>query len=70
MVRMFSLSVCLSPSRKISLSSIPFSLIFGSLPRETRLRPAFRPKGTVTAGNASGINDGAAAVLLMSEEKA
>ena len=30
------------------------------------LRPAFRPDGTVTAGNASGINDGAAAVVVMS----
>ena len=29
-----------------------------------RLRPAFRKDGTVTAGNASGINDGAAAVVL------
>ncbi|MFN2292233.1 MAG: thiolase family protein [Anaerolineae bacterium] len=35
-----------------------------------RLRPAFRAGGTVTAGNASGINDGAAAVLLMSAERA
>ena len=35
-----------------------------------RLRPAFRKDGTVTAGNSSGLNDGAAAVLLMSEEKA
>jgi 3-oxoadipyl-CoA thiolase len=35
-----------------------------------KLRPAFRSNGTVTAGNASGINDGAAALLLMSEEKA
>jgi 3-oxoadipyl-CoA thiolase len=35
-----------------------------------RLRPAFRKDGTVTAGNASGINDGAAALLLTSEEKA
>jgi 3-oxoadipyl-CoA thiolase len=35
-----------------------------------KLRPAFRPDGTVTAGNASGVNDGAAALLLMSEEKA
>jgi 3-oxoadipyl-CoA thiolase len=35
-----------------------------------KLRPAFRPDGTVTAGNASGINDGAAALLLMSEAKA
>ena len=35
-----------------------------------RLRPAFKKDGTVTAGNASGINDGAAAVLLMNAEKA
>lgn len=34
------------------------------------LRPAFKKEGTVTAGNASGINDGAAAVVVMSEEKA
>jgi acetyl-CoA C-acetyltransferase len=35
-----------------------------------RLRPAFAKDGTVTAGNASGINDAAAAVLLMSADKA
>lgn len=35
-----------------------------------KLKPAFKKDGTVTAGNASGINDGAAAVLLMSQEKA
>lgn len=35
-----------------------------------KLKPAFKKDGTVTAGNSSGINDGAAAVLLMSEEKA
>ncbi len=35
-----------------------------------RLRPAFRKWGTVTAGNSSGINDGAAALLLMSADKA
>ncbi len=35
-----------------------------------RLRPAFKKEGTVTAGNASGINDAAAALLLMSDEKA
>ena len=35
-----------------------------------KLRPAFRPGGTVTAGSSSGINDGAAALLLMSGEKA
>lgn len=36
----------------------------------SRLRPAFQREGTVTAGNASGINDGAAAVLMMSRETA
>ncbi|GAB4267720.1 MAG: acetyl-CoA C-acetyltransferase [Pararhodobacter sp.] len=35
-----------------------------------KLRPAFTKDGTVTAGNASGINDGAAAVMLMSEAEA
>ncbi len=35
-----------------------------------KLKPAFKPDGTVTAGNASGINDGAAAVVVMSAEKA
>lgn len=35
-----------------------------------KLRPAFKKDGTVTAGNASGINDGAAALLVMSAEKA
>lgn len=35
-----------------------------------KLRPAFKPDGTVTAGNASGINDGAAAVVLMSRKEA
>ena len=35
-----------------------------------RLRPAFKPDGIVTAANASGINDGAAAIVVMSEEKA
>lgn len=35
-----------------------------------KLKPAFKKEGTVTAGNASGLNDGAAAVMLMSEAKA
>ena len=35
-----------------------------------KLRPAFKPDGSVTAGNSSGINDGAAAMVVMSEEKA
>jgi acetyl-CoA C-acetyltransferase len=40
--------------------------------RETlaKLKPVFRKEGTVTAGNASGLNDGAATVVLMSAEKA
>ncbi len=35
-----------------------------------KLRPAFRPGGSVTAGNSSGINDGAAALVIASEERA
>ncbi len=41
-----------------------------SLEKLTRLKPIFRKGGTVTAGNSSGINDGAAALLLMSADKA
>jgi len=41
-----------------------------SLELLARLRPAFRPGGTVTAGNASGINDGAAALLLTTAGRA
>lgn len=41
-----------------------------SMEKMGKLRPAFRKDGTVTAGNASGINDAAAAVLMMSAEKA
>ena len=35
-----------------------------------KLKPAFRPGGSVTAGNSCPLNDGAAAILVMSEEKA
>ena len=41
-----------------------------SLQALSRLKPVFKPDGTVTAGNASGINDGAAAVTLMSDTEA
>ena len=41
-----------------------------SLEKMARLRPAFKKDGTVTAGNASGINDAAAALLLMSDTRA
>jgi acetyl-CoA C-acetyltransferase len=44
---------------------------FGTtLEKLAKLKPAFKDGGTVTAGNASGINDGAAALILMSKEKA
>jgi acetyl-CoA acetyltransferase family protein len=45
-------------------------LLDTSLEALSRLKPIFRKDGTVTAGNSSGINDGAAALLLMSGEKA
>ncbi|HEY8316249.1 MAG TPA: acetyl-CoA C-acyltransferase [Gaiellaceae bacterium] len=41
-----------------------------SLEKLAALKPAFRQGGTVTAGNSSGINDGAAALVIASEEKA
>lgn len=41
-----------------------------SVEKLAKLRPAFKEDGTVTAGNASGINDGAAAMVLMSAEEA
>jgi acetyl-CoA C-acetyltransferase len=42
----------------------------GKIDKLGKLRPAFAKEGTVTAGNASSINDGAAAVIVMSEEEA
>lgn len=45
-------------------------LLDTDMARMGRLKPAFRSGGTVTAGNSSGINDGAAAILLMTAEKA
>jgi acetyl-CoA C-acetyltransferase len=41
-----------------------------SLESMAKLRPVFKPDGTVTAGNASGMNDGGAALVLMSPERA
>ena len=41
-----------------------------SIEKMAKMRPAFKKDGSVTAGNASGINDGAAAVLMMSADKA
>jgi 3-oxoadipyl-CoA thiolase len=41
-----------------------------TLEKLASLRPAFRERGTVTAGNSSGVNDGAAALVIASEERA
>lgn len=44
---------------------------FGTTPEKlAKLKPAFDKKGTITAGNSSGVNDGAAALLVMSADKA
>lgn len=59
---------------EITNFSRPFVMSHDEPPRNTNLeklaalKPAFAKKGTVTAGNSSGINDGAAAILLASEE--
>lgn len=45
-------------------------LLDTTIEKLSSLKPAFQKNGTVTAGNSSGINDGAAALLLMSKEKA
>ncbi|MCT4585646.1 MAG: acetyl-CoA C-acetyltransferase [Peptostreptococcaceae bacterium] len=63
----------LIPQRKkdpISFKQDEFPRFNLKIDNLAKLRPAFKKDGTVTAGNASGINDGAAMVLLMSEEKA
>jgi acetyl-CoA C-acetyltransferase len=60
------------PQRKAD----PIKFEVDEMPRETdmekmvRLKPVFKKDGTVTAGNASGINDAAAAVIVMSDSKA
>ncbi len=45
-------------------------ILDSSIEQLAKLKPAFRKGGSVTAGNSSGLNDGAAAVLVMSEDKA
>ena len=52
---------------KFAKDEEPFNVKFDKIPE---LKPAFQKDGTVTAANASTMNDGAAAVVLMSEEKA
>jgi acetyl-CoA C-acetyltransferase len=63
------------PSQQVEVAETVVSRDDGPRPGTTlevlsRLRPAFRPDGTVTAGNACPLNDGAAAVLVMSSERA
>lgn len=61
------------PQRKgdpIVVSQDEFPRFGATYEAVAKLRPAFKKDGTVTAGNASGINDGAAAVVVMSKEKA
>jgi acetyl-CoA C-acetyltransferase len=53
-----------------SFSTDEFIRTETSLEGLQKLRPVFKPDGTVTAGNASGINDGAAAVVLMTRSEA
>ena len=52
---------------EVSLDDEPGRADFGKI---IKLKPAFGKKGTVTAANASKINDGAAAMIVMNEEKA
>ncbi len=54
----------------VTVDADEYIRIGATLESMTKLRPAFDKEGTVTAGNASGINDGAAAALLMSEAEA
>jgi len=64
-------SVILKSKKKINKFEIDEHPRAGmTMERLTKLKPTFKNNGTVTPGNASGINDGAAAVVLMSEKEA
>lgn len=54
----------------IVIDTDEFPRFGATLESMSKLKPAFKKDGTVTAGSSSGINDGAAAVVLMSKEKA
>ncbi|WDV44988.1 acetyl-CoA C-acetyltransferase [Clostridiaceae bacterium M8S5] len=61
------------PQRKgdpVVVDTDEYPKLGASLEKVARLRPAFKKDGTVTAANASGINDGAAMLVVMSKEKA
>lgn len=55
---------------EVNFDTDEFPRIGTTLEALAKLKPAFKPDGSVTAGNASGINDGAAAFVLMSEKTA
>ena len=62
-------TMALSPILKASkLTPASIDLITSSFLENSKLNPAFKKGGTVTAGNSSGLNDGAAAMLIASEE--
>ncbi len=61
-------SVKFNSKNKLDVDEHPRSGM--TLERLSKLKPSFKNGGTVTAGNASGINDGAAAVVLMTEDEA
>jgi len=61
------------PQRKgepLAFDTDEFPTLGTTFDKLSKLRPAFKDKGTVTAGNASGINDSAAALVVMSEDRA
>ncbi|KAL6421579.1 hypothetical protein ACFW04_014309 [Cataglyphis niger] len=62
--------VTIAKKESIVISKDEFPKFGTTMEELAKLKPAFKPNGTVTAGNASGINDGAAAVVLMSQEVA
>jgi acetyl-CoA C-acetyltransferase len=65
-----SVEVSSGKGKKVVVSTDEHPREDTSMESLARLKPAFKEGGCVTAGNASGLNDGASAVILMSEEKA
>lgn len=66
----FDKEVCAVTTKRSTVAADGLIRADTSLERLAKLRPAFKPNGTVTAGNASPLTDGAAAVVLMNEERA
>lgn len=64
------LEMAVNKNEKIIFDRDEYPRAGTTLDKLSTLKPAFKKDGTVTAANASGLNDGAAAVVLMTEEKA